>query len=61
MNGSGDSIADQLARTVIAWTRVRQTGEECVLRDLDDEVGVPEPWGIPPARVAQVEAYIGGA
>jgi hypothetical protein len=60
-NGSGDPMADQLARTVIAWSRVRQSGEECVLWDLDAALGVPEPWGIPAARVAQVEAHIAGA
>jgi hypothetical protein len=57
-SSGGDSMADQLARTVIAWTRVRQSGEECVLWDLDDAVGVPEPWGIPAGRVAQVESHI---
>jgi hypothetical protein len=54
-------MADQLARAVIAWTRVRQSGETCVLWDLDDAVGVPEPWGIPAGRVAQVEAHVGGS
>lgn len=57
--GGGDPVADQLARTVIAWTRVRQPGETCLLWDLDAAVGVPEPWGIPAGRVAQVEAHIG--
>ena len=53
-------MADQLARTVIAWTRVRRSGEKCVLWDLDDAVGVPEPWGIPAGRVVQVESHIAG-
>jgi hypothetical protein len=57
--GAGDPVADQLARTVIAWTRVRESGETGVLWDLDDAVGVPDPWGIPAGRVAQVEAYAG--
>jgi hypothetical protein len=60
-NGSGDPMADQLARTVIAWTRVRRSGEECVLWDLDDAVGVPEPWGIPAGRVAEVESHTADA
>jgi hypothetical protein len=55
--GDPDPVADQLARTVIAWTRVRQAGESAVLWQLDDAVGVPDPWGIPAGRVAQVEAY----
>ena len=56
--GIGAPMADQLARTVIAWVRVRQPGEACVLWDLDATVGVPEPWGIPATRVAQVESHI---
>jgi hypothetical protein len=57
--GDGDPVAEQLARTVIAWTRVRQADEVGVLWDLDGTVGVPDPWGIPAGRVAQVEAYAG--
>ena len=60
-NGGGGAMADQLARTVIAWSRVRQPAEECVLWDLDDALGVADPWGIPAERVAQVEAHIAGA
>lgn len=59
--GDDDPVADQLARTVIAWTRVRRPGEPGVLWQLDDAVGVPVPWGIPTGRVAQVEAHIAGA
>ena len=59
--GGGDPVAEQLARTVIAWTRVREQGERCVLWDLDETVGVPEPWGIPAGRVAEVEAHVAGA
>jgi hypothetical protein len=59
--GSADAMADQLARTVIAWTRVRRPDETPVLWDLDAAVGVPEPWGIPAARVAQVEDHLGVA
>ena len=55
---AGDSVADQLGRTVIAWTRVREPGEQCVLWDLDERVAVPDPWGVPAGRVAQVEAHV---
>lgn len=55
---SGDPMADQLARTVIAWSRVREDGEACVLWDLDARVGVGDPWGIPAARVEAVEAHL---
>jgi hypothetical protein len=54
----GDPMAEQLARTVIAWSRVRLPGEACVLWDLDRVLGVERPWGIPAARVAAVEAHI---
>jgi hypothetical protein len=59
--GGGDPVVDQLARTVIAWTRVRQPDETAVLWDLDARVGVADPWGIPAARVEQVEAHVAGA
>jgi hypothetical protein len=59
-DGSADPMVDQLARTVIAWNLVRQPGEAAVLWDLDATVGVPEPWGIPAARVTQVESHIAG-
>jgi hypothetical protein len=59
--GGGDAMADQLARTIIAWTRVRQPGEQPVLWDLDEAVGVPEPWGIPAGRVARVESHVAGS
>jgi hypothetical protein len=32
-----------------------------VLWDLDARVGVADPWGIPAARVEQVEAHVAGA
>ena len=38
--GGGDSMRDQLARTRIAWTIVARPGEECVLWDLDQRVGI---------------------
>jgi hypothetical protein len=60
-DGSGDPMVDQLARTVIAWSHVQQPGESAVLWDLDAKVGVPEPWGVPARRIAQVEAYLAGS
>jgi hypothetical protein len=59
-SGGGGSMADQLSRTVIAWTLVAQDGEECVLWDLDSRVGVERPWGVPPAQVAAVLAHRAG-
>ena len=50
-----DPIGEQLGRTVVAWTLVANPGEECVLWDLDRRVGVDEPWGVDPARVAAIQ------
>ena len=50
-----EPMHEQLRRTVIAWSMVSLRGEECVLWDLDDHVGVEEPWGIDTARVAAIE------
>jgi len=55
-----DAVEDQLARTVIAWTRVARPGEACVLWDLDAVVGAEPGWGIPAERVAAVEAHVRG-
>lgn len=49
------SPADQLRRTVIAWTLVAAPGEQCVLWDLDRRVGVEHPWGLDRASVAAIE------
>jgi len=57
-SGGGGSMEEQLARTVVAWTLVSEPGEACVLWDLDTRVGVESPWGIPPDRVAAVEAHV---
>jgi hypothetical protein len=56
--GAGDSADEQLRRTVIAWSLVAQPGEQCVLWDLDEHVGVDQPWGIDLARVAQIQAAV---
>jgi hypothetical protein len=51
-----DDATSQLGRTVVAWTLVAEPGEECVLWDLDEQVGVTDPWGVPAHRVAAVTA-----
>jgi len=33
----------------------RAAGRECVLWDMDKRVGVDEPWGLDPDRVAAIE------
>ena len=61
--GAPDAVAsragcadEQLRRTVIAWSLVAAPGEQCLLWDLDQRVGVERPWGVAPARVAAIEA-----
>lgn len=51
-------MAEQLGRTVIAWTMVANAGEECVLWDADERVGVEHPWGIDLSRVSAIEAAV---
>jgi len=53
---TADPMHEQLRRTVIAWSMVAEPGEHCVLWDLDQHVGVDEPWGIDRVRVASIEA-----
>lgn len=55
---SAGSLADQLGRTIVAWTIVALPGEACVLWDLDAQVGVEAPWGVPAERVAAVQAEL---
>lgn len=57
-SGGDNCAADQLRRTVIAWSLVARPGEQCVLWDLDTRVGVEKPWGIDAARVAEIEAAL---
>jgi hypothetical protein len=57
-SGGGGSMADQLSRTVIAWSLIAQPGEECVLWDLDARVGVESPWGVSREQVAAVEEHL---
>ena len=55
-----DSMGEQLRRTVIAWSLVGKPGEKCVLWDLDERVGVDDPWGIDADRVAAIEHALAG-
>ncbi|WP_372453213.1 hypothetical protein [Nocardia nova] len=57
--GSGVPMATQLGRTVVAWSLVADPGEDCVLWDLDVVVGVENPWGVSPERIAEVETALG--
>lgn len=63
-DGTGPSAAGsmdgQLGRTVVAWTMVAEPGESCVLWDLDERVGVDEPWGVAAERVATIIAELSG-
>ena len=57
-DGSGPASAgameQQLGRTVVAWTIVAEPGEDCVLWDLDERVGIEHPWGVPLERVLSI-------
>ncbi|WP_405135414.1 hypothetical protein [Nocardia sp. NBC_01388] len=52
---AADPMANQLGRTVVAWSLVARPGEQCVLWNLDSVVGVDTPWGIPHERVTAIE------
>jgi hypothetical protein len=53
-----DPMDEQLRRTVIAWTLVAMPGEQCVLWDLDERLGLDKPWGIDLARVAEIQVDV---
>ena len=52
---AGEPADAQLHRTVAAWAQVARPGEICVLWDLDERLGVDEPWGVDPAVVAALQ------
>ena len=56
--GANDPAHEQLRRTVIAWSLVATPGEQCLLWDLDQRVGVDQPWGLDATRVAAIQAAI---
>jgi hypothetical protein len=53
---AADPMHEQLRRTVIAWEMVARPGEQCVLWDLDQQVGVEHPWGMNAARVTEIQS-----
>jgi hypothetical protein len=55
---ASDPPEEQLRRTVIAWQLVGQPDEQCVLWDLDERVGIEQPWGISPTRVAEIRSAV---
>ncbi len=58
LHGAADCMAEQLGRTVVAWSLVAKPGERCFLWDLDERVGADDPWGIDLARVAAIQTAI---
>jgi len=48
----------RVRRTVIAWSLVATPGEQCVLWDLDERVGVDQPWGLHLDQVAAIQAAV---
>lgn len=56
--GTTDPMSEQIGRTVVAWSLVAQSGEDCVLWNLDARVGVEKPWGIDQDRVAAIESAV---
>jgi hypothetical protein len=58
ISAATDPMDEQLRRTVIAWELVAMPGEQCVLWDLDNHVGVDRPWGIDLTRVAEIQAAV---
>ena len=55
---SAGTMAEQLGRTVVAWTLAADSGEECVLWDLDRRVGVDQPWGVSDPQIRAVLAEL---
>jgi hypothetical protein len=55
---AADPMDEQLRRTVIAWELVAMPGEQCVLWDLDNRVGVDQSWGLDLARVSEIQAAV---
>jgi hypothetical protein len=53
-----DPIEEQLRRTVIAWSLVAARGEDCVLWDLDEKLGLENPWGVGRDRVSEIQAAV---
>jgi len=56
-----DPKAEQLRRTIIAWTLVAGPGEQCALWDLDKRVCAEDPWGIDAAYVTAIQDAVTAA
>jgi len=56
-----DPKAEQLRRTIVAWTLVANPGEQCVLWDLDRRVGAEDPWGVDAAYVTAIQDAVTAA
>jgi hypothetical protein len=56
-----DPKSEQLRRTIVAWTLVAKPGERCVLWDLDERIGVDEPWGVDTAYVTAIQNAVTAA
>lgn len=66
VDGAPDDVAalaepmpERLRRTVIAWSLVAEPGEECVLWDIDERLGLEDPWGLPMERISQIQTSLG--
>lgn len=58
---SAGAMSDQLGRTVVAWSVVAEPGEQCVLWNLDERVGLDDPWGVSAAQVEAILAHLAEA
>ncbi|WP_428847306.1 hypothetical protein [Mycolicibacterium conceptionense] len=59
MMTQGESMHERLRRTVVAWSLVAEPGEECVLWDIDQRLGLEDPWGLPMERISQILTSLG--
>lgn len=55
-----EPMPERLRRTVIAWSLVAEPGEECVLWDIDERLGLEHPWGLPMDRISQIQTSLEG-
>ena len=58
IEANADPMDEQLRRTVVAWSLVADSEEQCVLWTLDKRVGVERPWGLDQTRIAEIEAAV---
>ncbi len=55
-----EPMHERLRRTVVAWSIVAGPGEECVLWDVDQRLGLEDPWGLPAERIAEIQTSLDG-